>query len=74
MSSPFPLLTTKLYIPPADTGLVPRPHLLERLSAGLRSGHRLTVVAAPAGFGKTTLVSAWVRVAELLERVAWVSL
>jgi LuxR family maltose regulon positive regulatory protein len=67
-----PLLTTKLYIPPVSSRLVSRPHLVERLNDGLRSGHKLILVSAPAGFGKTTLVSDWVRQAELL--TAWLSL
>ncbi len=52
-----PLLTTKLYIPPVRPGLVSRPRLIERLNAGLH--RRLTLISAPAGFGKTTLVSEW---------------
>jgi LuxR family maltose regulon positive regulatory protein len=67
-----PLLTTKLYIPPVSSRLVSRPHLVERLNDGLRSGHRLILVSAPAGFGKTTLVSDWVRHEEL--PTAWLSL
>jgi LuxR family maltose regulon positive regulatory protein len=54
------LLATKLYIPPLRPNLVPRPRLVERLNAGLRSGHKLTLISAPAGFGKTTLLSEWV--------------
>jgi LuxR family maltose regulon positive regulatory protein len=54
---PAPLLATKLYIPPLRPQLVPRPRLLERVQAGLMG--KLTLIAAPAGFGKTTLVSAW---------------
>ena len=54
---PATLLQTKLYLPPPRPGLVPRPRLIERLNAGLHG--RLTLVCAPAGFGKTTLVSAW---------------
>jgi len=50
-----PLLTTKFYIPPVRPGLVPRPRLSERLNEGLM--HKLTLVSAPAGFGKTTLLS-----------------
>ena len=53
-----PILTTKLYIPPPRPNLVHRPSLLERLHNGLH--RKLTLISAPAGFGKTTLVSAWV--------------
>jgi LuxR family maltose regulon positive regulatory protein len=51
------LLSTKLYVPPPRAQLVPRPRLLARLDAGL-SG-KLTLLSAPAGYGKTTLLSAW---------------
>lgn len=51
------LLATKLYAPPQPADLTPRPQLVARLEAGL--ARRLTLVAAPAGFGKTTLVCAW---------------
>ena len=64
------ILTTKLYTPPARPHAVPRPHLIARLNAGR---HRpLTLLAAPAGFGKTTLVSAWVAGGD--RPVAWLSL
>lgn len=66
-----PLLTTKLYTPPPRPGLVERPRLIARLDEGLRLGHRLTLISAPAGFGKTTLLSAWV--AGLERPVAWLS-
>jgi LuxR family maltose regulon positive regulatory protein len=52
-----PCLKTKLIIPPIRQELVSRPRLIERLNAGLR--HKLTLVSAPAGFGKTTLLSKW---------------
>jgi LuxR family maltose regulon positive regulatory protein len=70
-----PLLATKLYIPPVRTGLVSRPRLIERLNAGLH--RKLTLVSAPAGFGKTTLLSEWVSEIQNREskiRVAWLSL
>lgn len=51
------LLPTKFYLPPAPAGFVARPQLLEKLDEALT--HRLTLVSAPAGAGKTTLVSAW---------------
>ena len=50
------LLATKPAIPPPRPNLVERPRLVERLRIG-RAG-RLTLIAAPAGFGKTTLVTA----------------
>src|SRR5689334_3614146 len=65
-----PVLATKLYIPPPTPKAVLRPRLIERLDEGLR--RKLTLVSAPAGFGKTTLLSAWVAGCE--RRVAWLSL
>ncbi|MBN2389616.1 MAG: LuxR family transcriptional regulator [Anaerolineae bacterium] len=67
----MPLLTTKLYVPPPRPDLVERPRLIERLNEGLRLGRKLTLVVAPAGFGKTTLLSRWV--AGLERPVAWLS-
>ncbi len=68
-----PLLTTKLYIPPPRPNLVPRPRLVERLDAGL--GRKLILVSAPAGFGKTTLLSEWIQGGGLRDpRFAWLSL
>ena len=52
-----PLLETKLYVPRSRRGLVPRPRLSERLDRGTAS--KLTIVCAPAGFGKTTLLTEW---------------
>ena len=54
-----PLLATKLYLPRPRTHLVARPRLLARLESGLRGP--LTLIAAPAGFGKTTLLADWLR-------------
>ena len=68
----IPLLTTKLYIPPIRPELVARALLIERLNTGLDSGHGLMLVAAPAGFGKTTLLSEWFAGRE--RPTAWVSL
>ncbi len=56
----IPLLTTKLYIPPVRPGLVSRPRLIERLKVGLLSRRNLTLISAPAGFGKTTLLGEWI--------------
>jgi LuxR family maltose regulon positive regulatory protein len=81
-----PLLKTKLYIPSirpdpstglpstalgaGRTRLVPRPRLIERLNEGLL--RKLTLVSAPAGFGKTTLVNAWLRSTD--RPFTWISL
>lgn len=65
-----PLLATKLHIPPSRHKLVLRPRLIERLNEGLQ--RKLTLVSAPAGFGKTTLLSEWV--ARCDRRAAWLSL
>jgi LuxR family maltose regulon positive regulatory protein len=65
-----PLLQTKLYIPPIRPELVPRSRLIERLNDGLQ--RKLTLVSAPAGFGKTTLVSDWLRHLDI--PAAWFSL
>jgi LuxR family maltose regulon positive regulatory protein len=70
----IPLLKTKLYIPPVRPGLVSRPRLVERLDEGLRLGRRLTLISAPAGFGKTTLVSEWIAGRMQGTRIAWLSL
>ncbi len=64
------LLTTKLYIPRPRPGLVPRPRLTQRLNEGV--GRKLTLISAPAGFGKTTLLSEWIPTSE--RGVCWVSL
>jgi LuxR family maltose regulon positive regulatory protein len=56
------LLQTKLYVPalPPNERLVSRPRLIARLNGGLQSSCKLVLISAPAGFGKTTLASAWV--------------
>jgi LuxR family maltose regulon positive regulatory protein len=53
----MPLLTTKLYVPPARPNLISRPRLTEQLNKGLT--RKLILISAPAGFGKTTLLSEW---------------
>jgi LuxR family transcriptional regulator, maltose regulon positive regulatory protein len=67
------LLTTKLYVPRAHPNLVPRPRLGERLTEGM--SRKLTLISAPAGFGKTTLLSEW-RMIHLDSEypLAWVTL
>ena len=54
-----PVLATKLFAPARRPQLVARPRIAERLDTTLDAGHRLTLVSAPAGFGKTTLLSDW---------------
>jgi LuxR family maltose regulon positive regulatory protein len=67
---PAALLLTKLYLPPYRPGMVLRPRLVERLNRGLHG--RLALISAPAGFGKTTLVSEWL--AACPHPAAWLSL
>jgi LuxR family maltose regulon positive regulatory protein len=56
---PIPVLATKLFPPARRPQLVARPRVAERLHPTLDAGHRLTLVSAPAGFGKTTLLGDW---------------
>ena len=64
------VLSTKLYVPPVRPNGVPRPRLVERLDEG--QDRKLTLISAPAGFGKSTLVSEWLAKCE--RPVAWLSL
>lgn len=66
----IPLLTTKLFIPSPRPSLVPRPNLINRISEGV--SQKLVLICAPAGFGKTTLLSDWTCQVDL--PVAWLSL
>src|SRR5262245_16071113 len=66
------LLASKLFIPPLRPSLVPRPRLVQLLNEGLSANRRLTLVSAPAGFGKTTLVVDWLRQIDC--SAAWLSL
>ena len=72
----IPLIQTKLYVPRPRPGLVQRPRLIERLERGTAS--KVTLVSAPAGFGKTTLLADWLAsgpAASADERsAAWLSL
>jgi LuxR family transcriptional regulator, maltose regulon positive regulatory protein len=72
-----PVLATKLFAPARRAQLVARPRVAERLDTTLDPGHRLTLVSAPAGFGKSTLLGDWL--SEIGQRhidtqVGWVSL
>ena len=66
------LLAAKLNPPRIQPGYVPRPRLYERLDAGLQ--RRLTLVSAPAGYGKTALLSSWISGLGKNARSAWISL
>jgi len=66
------LLATKFYVPRPRSGLVPRPSLIERLLQGTES--KLTLVSAPAGFGKSTLLAEWLAAPRKDSVTAWLSL
>lgn len=73
------ILVTKLFIPTTRQKLVSRPRLIEQLDQGLRQ--KISLVSAPAGFGKTTIVSHWIKGLQNRKetggesvRVAWLSL
>src|SRR5438132_6946392 len=73
MGMASPLLETKLYIPSRRRSVVARARLIERLNRGAES--KLTLISAPAGFGKTTLLAEWLAAAPADERpAAWLSL
>jgi LuxR family maltose regulon positive regulatory protein len=66
------LLATKIRLPPVHRNLVNRPHLIRRLNDGIARNHRLILISAPAGYGKSTLLSEWV--SQLDIPVAWLTL
>lgn len=73
------LLTTKFNLPTRNNQWITRPRLLEQLNAGLGGDCSLTLVCAPAGYGKTTVVGDWIQLAGAgegpdLDRVAWLTL
>ena len=61
---PDPSSVTKVSLPRLRHVLVPRKRILRRLSEGIQHGHLLTLVATPAGYGKTTTIRMWVKEAE----------
>jgi LuxR family maltose regulon positive regulatory protein len=72
-----PVLATKLFAPARRLQLVARPRLTGQLDSTLDAGQRLTLVSAPAGFGKTTVLGDWLAHLDRrqpLTRVAWLSL
>jgi LuxR family maltose regulon positive regulatory protein len=75
--APTPVLATKLFAPARRPRLVARPRLVEQLDTTLEASHRLTLVSAPAGFGKTTLLGDWLAHLDQNQasiRLAWLSL
>ncbi|MEN3267226.1 LuxR C-terminal-related transcriptional regulator [Pseudonocardia sp.] len=72
-----PVLATKLFAPARRPQLVARPRLAEQLDTTLEAGHRLTLVSAPAGFGKTTVLGDWLTHLDQRQahpQVGWLSL
>ncbi len=69
---PDNLLATKVHVPPLHGNLVHRTDLVTRLNDGIARGCRLTLISAPAGYGKSTLLSEWQAQSKL--EVAWLSL
>jgi LuxR family transcriptional regulator, maltose regulon positive regulatory protein len=66
------LLITKFHRPALPSKQVQRPQLIQTLNHGLAEGKVLTLVSAPAGFGKTSCISEWVESLEM--PAAWLSL
>ena len=66
------ILQTKLFIPPLHPHLVARPRLTNQIEQGIAFGSKLTLIAAPAGFGKSTAAAAWA--ANTALKAAWLSL
>jgi LuxR family maltose regulon positive regulatory protein len=66
------ILATKLYIPVPRSDLVSRPRLVAQLNQGLDG--KLILISAPAGFGKTTLLSEWIAAGNIADSTAWLSL
>ena len=71
---PYQVLSTKLYIPPIQASLVRRQRLVQVLETGYQAGKRVTLVSAPAGFGKTTIIREWITATEPGKPFGWLSL
>ncbi len=65
------LLKTRLHPAPLRSGVVHRQRLINKLSEGKKSGAKLTLVSAPAGYGKSTLVTDWIQQEKI--EYAWLS-
>lgn len=71
----FRLLATKFHIPPFRADWVSRTRLLDQLTCGLNENRKLTLVSAPAGYGKTTLITEWLHgISSGTFRIIWLSL
>jgi LuxR family maltose regulon positive regulatory protein len=71
------VLATKLFVPPPRAQAIKRPRLIIKLNEGAAAGCKLTLISAPAGFGKSTVLSEWIaasRIADPDLRVGWISL
>lgn len=69
------LLESKLNPPGLRHNLVQRAHLIERLTDGIQQGHPLTLISAPAGYGKSTLAAEWLNhMSDIVHAAAWVSM
>ena len=66
------IISTKINIPFLRAGIVSRPRVLEVLNEGLNRSASITLVSAPAGYGKTTLLVSWLRNVD--QHIAWLSL
>jgi len=71
---PDRLLETKFHTPPWLSDGVIRSRLLDQLQAGLIEQRKLTLVSAPAGYGKTPLVTGWLDSIEDKSRIVWLSI
>lgn len=71
-----PILQTKLYVPAPDARHILRPHLMKKIDDGIAQGHRLILISAQAGSGKTSLASAWLNQWQTKEnqKAAWLAL
>jgi len=69
---PASLLSTKLYAPPTRANIIERPHLVKKLLSGMDRPGSFALLSGPAGFGKTTLLSEFVK--QYKQPVAWISL